>query len=289
VADTSNSVKTSDQFIAKVAPRNLADPTWKISGIAVTKPSRQPDASLLLRLNAEWNYLASSPASTATLQRWASHEPVLISFTDLHILRDVVHDRSDLDRSDKLLAALTRLGAIDGHNELLAARVLLQLLIPGAVRLAQHLTRIVGDRDTAQATVLSDLAILIRTFPWQRRRHRIAANLLLDTRQKILRCRQLRGGYETPIGLHPDPQEVTGTTTPDPTDTTFLARDLLTNACRTGVIDTFEARLLLANHVLDIPLSQLVSRLGRSRASLYAIRAAATERLRHALLEHEPH
>lgn len=237
---------------------------------------------VLQRLNAEWHHLAGSPATAAALQRWTRHEPALAGVTDLHTLHDVVHDRDHWHRADTILAALTRLAAVDGHNDPLAARVLLQLLVPRAAALSRHLAGIIGDYDTAQATVLSELAIGIRTFPWQRRPRAIAANLLLDAKQRIIRSRR-RNRHETPTGLAIDAQ-VSDLATADNTDTGLLAvRELLTRACRTGIIDTFEANLLFAHHALDIPISQLVPQLGKSRSSLYAIRADAEKRLRKAL------
>jgi hypothetical protein len=126
----------------------------------------------------------------------------------------------------------------------------------------------------------------IRTFPWQRRHRAIAANLLLDTRQRLTRARH-RTRNEIPTGTdphagphdrdHPHPGGI------DTTETTLVLRDLLTWAHRNQVLNPFEIRLLIASHVHDIPVDHLAVVYGRSRSHLYAARALAIERLRRAV------
>src|SRR5690606_40009859 len=83
----------------------------------------------------------------------------------------------------RILAALVRLAAVTGHGDQFAARMVLQLLVPGAIRLARSLAAHGGDLAAIEAAVFAELAILIRTYPWQRRPRSTAANLLLDCRQ----------------------------------------------------------------------------------------------------------
>lgn len=230
------------------------------------------------RLDAEWRHLVTAPATAATLARWRDSDPVLARFHDLEELRAAVHDRGDPEGSDQVLAALARLAATGGHGDTLAARVILQLLIPGAIRLGQRLSGMIGDRSTSEAVVFAELAILIRTYPWQRRPRRIAANLLLDCRQRLVRA------YH-----RSHPEICAGLTLHDPGATTehcedgLALHDLLGWARRRGILTKLEAQLLVANHVADIPMQQLTSTFGRSRSTLFAIRAAAEQRLRRAL------
>src|SRR5690606_35670820 len=114
-------------------------------------------ASLTHRLDAEWEHLVSSPATAQALARWARLEPALAGMTDLGQLRAIVHDRSNPERGDRILAALVRLGAVTGHGALLAARVVLQLLVPGAIRLSQSLAAMIGDQPTSEAVVFAEL------------------------------------------------------------------------------------------------------------------------------------
>jgi hypothetical protein len=236
-------------------------------------------ASLTRRLDTEWQHLVTSPAATAALARWRRLEPAIDGLADLEALRTAVHDRANLERADQILAALVRLAAVTGHGDLLAARVVLQLLVPGAIRLGQSLIAMIGDPSASEAAVFAELTILIRTYPWQRRPSRIAANLLLDCRQRLVRHHH-RTRPEISAGLHLNdtsiPSHGEG---PD----RLALHDLLWWARRRGILNGFEAQLLVASHVADIPMNQLVARFGRSRSTLFTIRSSAEERLRRAL------
>lgn len=231
------------------------------------------------RLDAEWHHLACSRAAATALHRWHRLEPALAPHHDLESLRTTAHTRTDPATADVILAALARLAAVDGHNDPLATRVLLQLLLPGAIRLARTLTPMLGDHHSTQAAVLAELTIRIRTYPWQRRPRKIAANLLLDTRQRLTRHHR-RTDRETATGL--DLPAVDDAAADQP-DTAVGLHDLLTWAQRHGVLTDFEAQLLVASHVAEIPMAQLATAYGRSRSHLYATRTAAEQRLRHAL------
>jgi hypothetical protein len=242
--------------------------------------------SLLTRLHAEWEHIATTSAATRALHRWAGTEPALAGIADLPTLRDIVHDRTRPDHADRILAAVVRLAAHDNGNDRFAARVVLQLLLPGATSLCRALLPILGDAATAQATVISELAIGIATYPWRRRPRRIAANLLLDTRQRITR-RQQRHQRETSTGLdllHDSPDTLVTETT----EATVNLAHLLDWARRRRVLDDFEARLLVATRVHEIPMQHIADAVGRSRSSLFAARTAAERRLRHALTGDRP-
>lgn len=247
----------------------------------MTAPADPSTAGLLARLDSEWRHLAHSRATAAVLRSWGTREPALAGWADLDELRAAVHHRADPVRADRLLAALVRLAAVDGHDDRLAARTVLQLLVPGAVRLARSIIPYAGDNATALGLVFAELAIGIRTYPWRRRPHHVAANLLLDCRQRLSR-RYRRAMRETPVGLEVDHQR-TDTAGAEHAESALALRELLTWAHRRGILDEFETRLLVANHVQDIPLARLAAQLGRSRSRLFAARAAAQRRLRHAL------
>lgn len=233
---------------------------------------------LLHRLNTEWRHLADAATSSAALRRWADREPALAGCQDLHQLHAEVHDRSRPEAADRRLAALIRWAAIDGGDDLLAARTVLQLLLPGAVRLSQQVRSMVPEPGEELPVVVSELTVGIRTFPWQRRPRRIAANLLLDARQRISR-RHERHRREVTIGLDPYPRP------PAVHDGHAVAelQDLIGWAVRTEVLTIFEARLLVAWHVAQLPMSKLVAAFGKSRSALFQSRALAESKLRHAL------
>lgn len=243
-------------------------------------PTPNPSgASLAGRLQAEWEALVSSPAADRALAGWGRTEPALAGWSDLESLRATCHDPSDPARSDAILAALVRLAAVDGHGDVLAARVVLQLLVPGALRLVRKLApRYGGDVPATEAAVFAELVVLIRTYPWRRRPSRTAANLLLDCRQRLTRSMQ-RSHREQLAGLVP--QEAETACTMD--EGALAVGHLLWWACRRGVLHRWEAELLFASHVAEIPMQRLQDRFGRKRSSLFADRAAAEQRLRRAL------
>lgn len=239
-------------------------------------------ANLTHRLDAEWQHLRTSPETVAALRRWGTREPALAGWSDLDQLRAAVHDRGNPAGSDRILSALVRTAAVTGHSDLLAARVVLQLLVPGAIRLARSLAAHGGDLPAIEAAVFAELTILIRTYPWQRRPRSTAANLLLDCRQRLVRTYQ-RTRPEVSVGLQPGDPQPAGAVSEG--DDPLALKDLLWWAHRRGVLDPFEARLLVASHVQQIPMTELATRFGKSRSSLFMIRASAEKRLRHALSE----
>ena len=136
-------------------------------------------ATVFTQLEADWADLAPTrlPAD------WRD-DPDLVPHRTLADLVGVTERRSDPVASDRVLAALVR-RAIDSPPDELAARTVLQMLLPGAKALARRLPWL-GDRGECAAAVTACLYERIRTYPYQRRPARIAANLLGDTRQRLL-------------------------------------------------------------------------------------------------------
>jgi hypothetical protein len=241
-------------------------------------------ASLGSRLDADWSRLATSAAAATALATWRCTEPVLVGYHNFEALREVVHDRADLERSDRVLAALVRLAAVTGHDDSNAAWLVVQLLKPGAIHLAARLAPMVGDQATSEQLVFAELTIRVRGYPWQRRPQRIAANLLLDCRQRIVRD-QRRHRPELPV----DPfTELPDRAVPEPLDEPMAVRHLLWLAQRRRVLTRREVELLTAVYLDDTPIDQLTGVFGWSRTTLFALRAAAERRLRDAFDVGEP-
>lgn len=109
------------------------------------------------RLDAEWRHVATSSAAAGALAAWRRTEPVLVGYHDFEALREAVHDREDLQRSDAILAALVRLAAVTGHNDTTAAWLVIQLLKPGAIHLAGRLAPLVGGPAASEQLVFAEL------------------------------------------------------------------------------------------------------------------------------------
>jgi hypothetical protein len=236
---------------------------------------------LVRRMEAEWQALVASRIATASLTRWALSYPALAGYADLAAVRAATEDRTDKARSDAILAALVRLAARDGGDDATATRVLLQLLLSGAVRLVQRITAVTGDPVEAEADVLAELTALIRTYPWRRRPRRIAANLLLDCQQHLSRAAR-RGRGDVPVGLTPI-EDGPDLSAGQEADERVEVIDLFLWAQRHGVLTAEEALLLAAHRVDEIPVRQLTTRLGRSATGLFVLRSNAERRLRDAL------
>ena len=128
---------------------------------------------ILQRLDQEWSELATSPRARRALIRWANTNRHLAGNRDLE---DVLASRRDPARSAPVLKALAVLAP---HDDI-AARTLLQAMIPGVVRLST----VAGNDDPAAIDELISLAWeRIRTYPPERGGS-VAANILLDVRKR---------------------------------------------------------------------------------------------------------
>jgi hypothetical protein len=129
---------------------------------------------------------------------WVAADPRLGVVPEFGELRDWIAS-VPWDASDEVLLALAMLAAPDGGDDLAAAGALVKCLLPGACRLAASLTAMTptGFRGHQPATatargdwidelVAAQLWIEVRSFPWRRRR-KVAANILADTRAGCLR------------------------------------------------------------------------------------------------------
>jgi hypothetical protein len=154
------------------------------------------------RIAGSWEALRDRLETSGAISRWARREPVLASLDGVDALLSAMDDGADADRSDQILGALVRLASTDGGGEEDAVLLILHLLSPGVHAMA---ARYHGLSPDLTATIVSELAARIVSYPWRRRRRAVAANLLLDTRSAILRelCpRRARGsksGEDIPV------------------------------------------------------------------------------------------
>ena len=150
-------------------------------------PDRKEKAMsrMLPALDAEWSRLACSPAARAALARWATDEPAMSGYGDLD---EVLAARRDPATDYSVLAALARLAPADD----LAARTLLQAMLPGVIRVASR-----SDGDNAVDDVIGLAWERIRTYP-SARPGSPAANILLDVRKQYVRHRALERGEVDP-------------------------------------------------------------------------------------------
>jgi hypothetical protein len=161
----------------------------------------QPAIDVIERLEAEWPALAAGPLQSR-LACWAQEEAALAGLaTPQQLLRHLRGLRGRRDAEDAILAALVR----QARGDPLAARMVLQALLPGLKNLAGRLLLEPDERDEIWSALLAHCWERIRCYPIERRPSRIAANVLLDTLQKTARelKRQRRNRGELAGDLSP--------------------------------------------------------------------------------------
>jgi hypothetical protein len=181
---------------------------------------------------------------------WCARFPELAVAADAAGLQEWLRRAGKAD-ADQVLLALATLASPDGDDDLAAAGMLARALVPGATVLANRLRTLTRDIDQV---VAGQLWIEVRTFPWRRRR-KVAANILHDTRSGVLRecgaTSQLTRTDPTwsrttsvdPTNqfwaYHPPPEE------PPSVDSERELLDLLEWACNHDVISGDDRALLL--------------------------------------------
>ncbi len=148
--------------------------------------------TILQVLDRQWPDVATSPEARRALIRWANDHEVLAGMRDL---RDVLESRRDPRVAREVLSILAGLAPTDE----LAARTLLQVLLPGFVRLVGTLGQ---DDPEAQDELVALAWERIRTYP-STRPGSVAANVILDVRKQYVKLR--RDARTVPLFLCPEP------------------------------------------------------------------------------------
>ncbi len=233
----------------------------------LTKAEHWASASLPSRLNREWAELCDGAASQRAVRAWAApsgHRAALRELAGVAGLRATVQllqsaEVTGRDRDAILVGLLER--AQDGDR--LAGRVVLQTMLPAAVRLARAITSrpdVLGDQDEAFALVLAALWQVVATYPVARRRSKVPANLYLDTLALVRRGHTSsthRAARAFPEQSYADIRTVAepGRLDPGPDDPAGPADaqlcTLLAWAVRSSVLRVDEARLLARVYGLD--------------------------------------
>ncbi len=169
-----------------VAATGGSRPPLRLDGL--TPAGHWSATSLPSRLNREWAGLCDSADNDQAVKDWAApghRRPgltQLIGVGGLHATVRLLQGTSvTVSGRDAVLVGLLE-RAQDGDR--LAGRVVLQTMLPAAVRVAQGITGrpdVLGDQDEAFALVLASLWQVIATYPVASRRKKVPANLYLDT------------------------------------------------------------------------------------------------------------
>ena len=238
-------------------------------------PQQEEDTvSTFAALYQEWASLAQSPTTTTALARWGTDDPTLARFATMAELVAFVERRGSPAASDTVLAALAR----RSPDDQLAARTLLQLLLPALCGLAKR-HRWIGDVDERAQAVVAIAYERIRTYPFERRPRRIAANVAWDTTQRLLaeRDRQRR---EPPLAGAEEAEEWPGPALDETSSATEELLELLGWARRRGHLNAQAIRLIALTRVADVAPAQLVPEFGSDPAGVRRRRNRAEQQLR---------
>lgn len=215
-------------------------------------------ASVLDQLDVEWRRTASDPAAAHHLA------DVLAAAGGVRTLGDVERyvRGSGPAEADRVLVALAA-RAVEGDD--LAARVLLQLLMPGARRLARTWWAL-GDADEREAAAVAATYDRIKRYPLARRPRRIAANILMDAASDLRRAARaaqapvapsdvtdlLHGRPHAPPSPHPDLELV----------------DALADAVGRGLVSAGDAELIAVSRIGGTSLREVARRRGAKLRTL---------------------
>lgn len=220
----------------------------------------------LTELDREWRDLCRATTSHTALKQWASTEAALAGLLTLDAV--LVERKDDADAAPAILAALARL-AVDDR---LAARTLLQAMLPGLVKLAATCW---ADDPDALEELVSLAWVRIRTYPVSRLGP-VAANVFMDVRKRYREHRAIDApdgtGPELPLaGIEPSAEEI------------VLGRCAIGDviaAERDGVIDVVALGLILRTRVDDVPLELAAAEHESTVRQANCIRWRAERRLR---------
>lgn len=224
--------------------------------------------SLFDQLEAEWPRLTRRP----DIAEAAAPACALLGVASPDQFVATVRRRPAADTD----AALATLAAQAATSEP-AARILLQLLMPGTCRLARRWWAL-GDSDERAAVAVAAVYSRIRGYRLDRRPTHIAANILLDANQELRRAARRATRYATTMAVS-DPATMTAPpAAPAATAADELA-SVLTDAVAAGVVGAEEAALVAATRIGGRRMADLAAERGTPARTLHWRRRHAEDAL----------
>jgi len=159
---------------------------------------------MLSRLQREWDVLCRRPVALQQARSWNLPTPRLTSLAELLVQTGL--GRGDAEHSEAAEVANELLGrlVVVARGDDLAARVVLQRMLPGMSVLARRRSSAFRGHLDAFDELLSAAWMVIRVFPVERRPRHIAANLLRDTEYHAFR----RGARRLLVHDYTEPQRL---------------------------------------------------------------------------------
>lgn len=165
---------------------------------------------------------------------------------------------ADAPAADRVLVALVA-RAVEGDG--LAARVLLQLLLPGARRLARTWWAL-GDAEERASAAVAAVYDRIRHYPLARRPRRVATNILMDAASDLRRSVRSAPRWGGEVRARHEPAA------PTPSHPALELADVLRDAVAGGVLDAGDAELIAASRIAGTSLAEIAARRGAKLRTL---------------------
>ena len=217
-------------------------------------------------LEREWRTLADDRSTARRLRRVCQ---VAGGASTLGEVEQFVR-RADHESADRVLVQLAR-HATEGAGDELAARVLLQLLLPGTRNLARRWWAL-GDADERAAAAVAAVYQRIRRYPLDRRPAKVAANVLMDAARELRRT-AARTAPCTPVAdIGTREAEV-----PSSSDAASELAEVLVDAVHDGTISWGDARLIAESRIAGTRVAAIAADHGISTRTLWARRQRAEQ------------
>lgn len=145
----------------------------------------------------EWERLRRRPATLRHVNQWGFVPHPIADLDDMLELAGFGRAIDDVD-GDKMLWHLVREAELDD----IAARIVLHRILPPLMAMAKRRGRVVhGGAHAAMVDVLATAWFVIRQYPYHRRHHKVAANLVRDIEYNaFVRHHRLRHVDEHQVG-----------------------------------------------------------------------------------------
>ena len=226
-------------------------------------------------LEYDWQRELAGRALGQRLRRWRTLEPALAPFATPAALLGFLRRSSAGEREDAVLRALLRRARTDP----LAARLVLQRLLPGLKRRAGQMMICAGEREELWSLLLAAVWERICTYPIERLPRHVAANLLLSsvrrTRELLAKDRALTAC----AAANPSGDELFAGPGPEDGFSPFGLDGLLAAAVKAGVVSAEEAELIARTRIDRVSLMRCATSMGVPYDALRVRRRRAERRL----------
>lgn len=223
-------------------------------------------------LESEWRRLGRDRSTARRLPEVCAAAGGVSSLADVE---RYVRQASPAEADQILLLLVTR--AVTGDE--LAARALLQLLIPGTRAMA-HRWWAIGDPEERAAAAVAAVYQRIRTYPLERRPGRVAANVLMDA------ARDLRRSVPRVVSVpsaDPATGRMRGTNrhqAPEPTpEPAVELAEILQDSVSQGVLRADDAHLIARSRIAGDSVADIAERRGLHPRTLWDRRHRAEQAL----------